>query len=125
MFQWMKGISAGLMSTAALLLLFTIVLSTLLRFTPLTENDLGFLPTLLSAAALIVGGVFTGVKSRTKGWLAGGLTGFFFSLLIIFFRIVFSHHLPNLNQIVFYLMAIGLMSLGGIFGVNLSVRKGN
>ncbi len=125
MFQWMKGISSGLLSTTALLLLFTIILATLLRFTPLTEKDLGVFPTLLSACALITGGVFTGRKARSKGWLAGGLTGVFFSLLVMIFRIMFAHQLPTFNQTVFYLMAVGLMCLGGMFGVNLSSRKGN
>ena len=124
MIQWMKGITAGLLSTSAILLVFTLILATLLRFTPLTENELGVFPTLLSAAALITGGVFTGWKARTRGWLVGGLAGFIFSLVILFFRGVATHHMPDLNHIVFYLMAMVLMSLGGIFGVNLSLRKG-
>lgn len=123
MLRWMRGISSGLISSAVIIFFLTFVLATILRLSPLTERDLGVIPTLLSAGALIIGGVFAGWKAQTRGWLVGGLTGLILSFIILFFRLFTAHQFPMLHQLVFYLMAVGLMSLGGMFGVNLSPRK--
>lgn len=110
-----KGLLWALLATAVILM----IISLIFYFTPLSEI---FLPyaifggTLLS---ILIGSMYVGKNVEEKGWLRGGLTGLFYSLLLFFLGLYILPELSfSLNLITKLLLGFSFGVIGGILGIN-------
>ncbi|GAA0295082.1 putative membrane protein (TIGR04086 family) [Gracilibacillus halotolerans] len=119
----MKGFISmlyGWVSILAVILLASLILSLLLRFTSLGESTLNLVTLLLSFLALFVGGFVAGMKAKKRGLIIGLSTGLCFTLFVFCYRYLGLNTGFQLADFVNHGAYLLLAMLGAIFGVNLS-----
>src|SRR5690625_7030587 len=72
----------------AIILLTSICLALILRFTELNEPTLSTIKLVLGLIGLFVGGFVAGIKSKIRGWITGGAIGIGLSLFIFVIQYV-------------------------------------
>lgn len=117
------GVLYGIITIFILAIISSIIFSLLLKFTTLQESSLHYVITAISFISLFIGGFISGGKGKVKGWLLGGLTGFFYSLIIFLFQYLGFDRLFDLEQIIYHSCYILTAMMGGILGVNMSNSK--
>lgn len=120
--------SAILYGTFTIFLLAVIsstIFSLILRFTSAEESSLRFFITAISFIAIFAGGFISGGKGKQKGWLLGGVTGLFYSLIIFLYQYLGYDRLFELEQIIYHTCYILTAMMGGIFGVNMTSKTRN
>ncbi|WNB93293.1 TIGR04086 family membrane protein [Bacillus sp. NEB1478] len=110
----------GLAAILFLIMVSSLVLSFLLRFTGVTESSLKWVTLGLSFLALFAGGFISGKKGQSKGWLLGGGTSLLFSFLVFLIQYLGYQSTFNSTQYMYHGIFLALSMLGGIMGVNLS-----
>lgn len=106
------------------LLIFLIILGTsmvlalFLRFTPIEESQLSWLTLALGLLALFIGGIFAGIKGKTKGWFIGLGIGLGFTLLIFFIQYLGYKQAFTIEQFLYHLAYLIAAIFGSILGVN-------
>ena len=108
----------GWVMILAILLLASLVLSLLLRFTSLGASTLNSTTTVISFIALFAGGWVAGLKAGEKGWLIGILTSLGFSLFIFLYQYLGFQNGFSFTQILYHSGFLLAGLLGGVFGVN-------
>ncbi|MCQ6278229.1 TIGR04086 family membrane protein [Bacillus sp. EB600] len=98
----------------------SLIISFILRFTSVREGSLQYMTTALSFIGLFGGGFLSGGKRKQKGWLIGGITGLFYSLVIFLFQYLGFDHLFNVEQLIYHTCYTLIAMMGGILGVNMS-----
>src|SRR5699024_8751440 len=99
----------------------SLILALLLRFSSFNEPTLSWVTLAIGIVSLFIGGVVSGAKSKSKGWIIGGLMGVGFTLFT-FLVYYFGYHQPfsweqALRHIGFIIAAV----IGGMIGVNIVV----
>jgi len=109
----------GLLVALGFSFLFLALNAILILFTPLSEV---FVPYLLFAGTLfsvLLGAVFIGKRTEEKGWLRGGLMGFFYVLVLLclsyFWQIDFQ---PGWGLLTKFFLGFSFGAAGGIWGIN-------
>jgi putative membrane protein (TIGR04086 family) len=114
----------GLAAILFLIMISSLVLSLLLRFTGVAESSLKWVTIGLSFLSLFAGGFISGKKGQSKGWLLGGGTSLLFSFLVFLIQYLGYQSTFNSSQYMYHAIFLALSMIGGIMGVNLSSHKG-
>lgn len=104
-----------------LMLIASIVMAILLKFTSFNEPTLKWISFSIGLLALFLGGFFAGVKSKQRGWLIGMITGIGFTLLVFLVQYLGYKEGFSLQQLLHHSGYIFSALFGGILGVNISV----
>jgi|SRR5690625_1017386 len=102
----------------AIILLTSICLALILRFTELNEPTLSTITLVLGLIGLFVGGFVAGIKSKAKGWITGGAIGIGFSLFIFLIQYLGYEQTFTFSQSLHHLGFLIAALIGGIIGVN-------
>ncbi|MDC3412438.1 TIGR04086 family membrane protein [Aquibacillus sp. 3ASR75-11] len=107
----------------AVMLVASLILALLLRFTTIGSSTLDWVTLTVSLIALFSGGVASGIKGKEKGWILGGSTGLGFILFVLLYQYLGFQKGFSADQMItqggFLIAAL----FGGILGVNLSNEK--
>ncbi|WP_078379556.1 TIGR04086 family membrane protein [Sutcliffiella halmapala] len=114
------AIMYGLITIFIFAIATSLIFSLLLRLTALQESSVAWIILTLSFLALFIGGFVSGGKGKEKGWILGAATGGAYTLVIFLFQYLGNDSLFSIHQLLFHLGFIGVATLGGIIGVNLS-----
>lgn len=121
--QSILAVVFGLCTTLIIILGSSFILSILLKFTEIQESALSLVIIAVSFLALFIGGFVSGGKGKEKGWLSGGGTGLFFTLLVFLVQFLGYQATFSLEQTLFHIGYIVIAVLGGIIGVNLTSKR--
>jgi putative membrane protein (TIGR04086 family) len=113
----------GLIAILLMIMVSSLVLSLLLRFTGVTESSLKWVTVGLSFLSLFIGGFISGKKGQNKGWLLGGGTSLLFSFLVFLIQYLGYQSTFNSSQYMYHAIFLVLCMIGGIMGVNISSHK--
>ncbi len=87
------------------------------------EHDLGTYTYIIHIFSAIVGGMVSGKRAGKKGWYHGGLTGAFYTLIILLISFLALDNSLHLGNILWIGLAFVIGAIGGMFGVNLRQNK--
>ncbi|MCT2537988.1 TIGR04086 family membrane protein [Aquibacillus koreensis] len=105
------------------MLLASLILAMLLRFTSLGASTLSWTTLVISLIALFVGGLVAGLKGKEKGWILGGLTGLGFTLFILLYQYLGYSSGFSLAQLLHHGGFLLAALFGGVMGVNMSSNQ--
>ncbi len=114
-----KGVATILVA----IIISSLILSLLLRFTSLTESSLKWVTTGLSFLSLFIGGFLSGKKGKEKGIMLGSGTALLFSLLVFLVQYLGYQTTFTSMQYMYHGIFLLLCMLGAIMGVNFSSHK--
>jgi len=102
-----------------LMLILLALLALVVRFTPLPEGAASVIVVIFSIITVIVAGFAASVYSSLRGWMAGGLAGIMYYLVIIVLGSIIFLSFPSFKNILI-MLAIGFIAgaFGGIVGIN-------
>jgi len=121
--RYPRAITYGLIAIVAIQIVASLILSLLLRFTPLTEQSLQWVIVAISFIALFVGGVIAGGKGKESGWILGGVTGLLYTIIIFLIQFLGFDSSFDANQLLTHALYLLTAMLGGMIGVNLGGKK--
>lgn len=98
------------------------ILALVLQFTTISQWMLSWVAFSVGLVGLFIGGVITGVKGKSKGWVVGGLTGLGFTLFIFLVQYLGYQNGFSMQQMLHHTGFILAAILGGMIGVNLFQR---
>jgi putative membrane protein (TIGR04086 family) len=110
----------GLLAILIFIVISSIVLSLILRFSSATEQSLKWVTLALSLVSMFAGGFLTGKKAQVKGWMLGAGTSLMFSLLVFLVQFLGYQTTFNSMQYLYHGLFMLLCMIGGIMGVNFS-----
>lgn len=113
----------GIFSILILLFAASFILSLILHFTTVQESSIQFLLLPITLITLFFGGFISGLKSGSKGWYFGGLTGLAFLLIIWLITFLGFDATLELKNMLIYAGYLVLSTVGGVFGVNMSPKR--
>ena len=109
------GILLSYMITFPIFVIFAIVLT----YTSFPERFISPLVLIATISSILMAGTIATRKLKSKGWLNGGVVGFFYMLVLyLLSSIIFQDF--TINGHVITMVIIGLLtgSIGGIIGIN-------
>ncbi|MDQ0214585.1 putative membrane protein (TIGR04086 family) [Oikeobacillus pervagus] len=118
-----QAILYGLLAIFMVIIVLSLIFSMILKFTSLQETSIQLLVTILSFFTLFMGGFISGGKGKQKGWLIGGITGGFYTVIVFLFQYLGHDTVFNGEQIIYHVCYILTAMMGGVLGVNLSGGK--
>ncbi|AXI09573.1 TIGR04086 family membrane protein [Oceanobacillus zhaokaii] len=101
------------------ILLSSIILALLFRFTVFNENSLSWIALAIGFITLFIGGFIAGAKGKMKGWMIGGFTGLGFSLFTFLVQYLGYQHGFSMEQSLTHLGYLLAAVIGGVIGVNI------
>ncbi|SHE46979.1 putative membrane protein, TIGR04086 family [Seinonella peptonophila] len=101
-----------------ILLASSLIVTCLLRFTPLSEKTLPSIAYIVNVISLFLGGYFSGKAAGTRGWLFGGLQGLIYATVLILIAFLAFDTVTQLHPTLLCIWGFVLSALGGILGVN-------
>ncbi|MFG6148400.1 TIGR04086 family membrane protein [Halobacillus sp. B23F22_1] len=113
----------GVGSIFILMILFSAILASLLRFTAMDTDTLNQISLIAGLTILAFGGLLAAYKGQKKGWLTGLLTGIVFIVIIMLFQIIFENRWVSVAQLSYFGGLLLAASLGGMIGVNMPNRS--
>lgn len=118
--QYITALMYGWIIVLGLILITSLLLALLLRFTTFNDPTLSWLTFAIGLIALFIGGFVAGMKGKAKGWIIGGITGAGFTLLIFLVQYLGYHQGFSLEQSLYHGGYILAALLGGMIGVNMT-----
>lgn len=106
-----------------LILLSSVILAFLLKFTTLSEPQVTYITLSIGLISLFIGGIVAGIKGKGYGWLIGGITGIGFTIFIFLVQYLGYRQGFSLEQSLHHLGYILAALIGGIIGVNAVVNE--
>lgn len=110
---------AGLLNAFAVMILSTLLVSLLLVFTSMREQELSLYVYFIHGISLLCAGLTAGRRSGFKGWYFGGITGVCYALLIVLVSFLGFDAGWNVHTGILALMSFVIGAIGGMIGVNL------
>ncbi|MEI3596580.1 MULTISPECIES: TIGR04086 family membrane protein [unclassified Oceanobacillus] len=95
------------------------VLALVLQFTTISQWMLSWVAFSVGLVGLFIGGMITGIKGKSKGWVVGGLTGLGFTLFIFLVQYLGYQNGFSIQQMLHHTGFILAAIFGGMIGVNL------
>ncbi|MCF3941868.1 TIGR04086 family membrane protein [Oceanobacillus alkalisoli] len=95
------------------------VLALVLQFTTISQWMLSWVAFSVGLVGLFIGGMITGIKGKSKGWVVGGLTGLGFTLFIFLVQYLGYQNGFSIQQMLHHSGFILAAIFGGMIGVNL------
>ncbi|WP_085991803.1 TIGR04086 family membrane protein [Oceanobacillus senegalensis] len=117
--QLFHGLLFGWIVVLSLILVSSIIIAFLLRVTSLEESLLSWIALVIGILSLFVGGLISGLKGKTKGWIIGGLTGVGFTVFTFLVQYLGYQQGFSLEQTLHHLGYIFAALAGGVIGVNI------
>lgn len=109
----------GLLITLILSVLLLMFNTLLFYFFPLSEVFVPYFVFAFTLISILIGAVYTGKRVEKKGWLKGGMVGFFYVFILFILGISF---LPdfgfNLNTLTKLFLGFSFGTIGGVLGIN-------
>ncbi|MFD1038596.1 TIGR04086 family membrane protein [Virgibacillus byunsanensis] len=102
-----------------LILLTSIFLAFLLRFTTFNETTLTWVTLTIGLISLFIGGIVAGVKAQQKGWIIGSITGLGFTIFTFLVQFLGYQQAFSLEQSLHHAGYIIAALIGGVVGVNM------
>ncbi|WP_054711320.1 TIGR04086 family membrane protein [Bacillus sp. JCM 19041] len=118
--RFLPAIFIGATVSIGISVVISALVATLLTLTSLTEHSVSWVMITFAFIALFIGGFIAGGKAGTKGWLAGALTALIFSGIVLAISYLGYNEVVSVKQLLLFAGYVGVSSLGGIIGVNLS-----
>lgn len=118
--RFLPAIFVGVTVSIGLSVVISALIATLLTLTSLTENSVSWVMIAFAFIALFIGGFIAGGKAGVKGWLAGALTALLFSGIVLAISYLGYNEVVSVKQLLLFAGYVGISSLGGMIGVNLS-----
>ncbi|UCZ54353.1 TIGR04086 family membrane protein [Bacillus shivajii] len=109
----------GILTILILVITVSFISSLLLRFTGLQEGSLVWVLLGFSFVAMFFGGFVAGGRSGEKGWLAGAVTAFLYTVVIFLVQFLGYNQAFDLQQLLMHSGYLIAAVLGGMFGVNI------
>ncbi|RSL29250.1 TIGR04086 family membrane protein [Salibacterium salarium] len=114
------GIGIGMVVIISILLACSIIFSTLLRFTSISEGSIQWLLLLVTIISFGVGGIIAGVRAKEKGILTGLFTAA--GVLLVFALFEYLGYDSSISgiQALYFSGFVASSAIGGAIGVNTS-----
>jgi putative membrane protein (TIGR04086 family) len=109
----------GLLYSLVCMAVATIVASMVYKFTGVKEGSMTTSVYIIHSVSLFIGGLFTGVKARRKGWYYGGMMGILYSAVIVLIGFLSYDAALTVYTLVLLALSFTAGAFGGIIGVNL------
>lgn len=121
----MNGLLYGWIVVLCLIMLASIVIALLLRFTKFDEPTLSMITLIIGLVALFIGGLVAGIKVKAKGWIIGGIIGIGFTLFTFLVQYLGYKQAFTVDQLVYHSSYISAALIGGVLGVNIMIGQKN
>lgn len=113
----------GWISILVIILLASMLLTIVIRFSTVSEFTLSYLTLIIGLLTLFIGGVVAGLKAKENGWIIGSLTGLGFTLLTFFIQYLGYNEMFSIQQAIYHMTYILAATVGSIIGVNLMSKN--
>ncbi|KPU44991.1 hypothetical protein OXPF_14690 [Oxobacter pfennigii] len=101
-------------------IVFLLIYGVLLTLTNISETTLPTAVMVITLVSIALSGIYSAVKSESKGWLNGALVGILYMLILFMLGMLFKTGILIDNLILFRIfMGFVIGSLAGIIGINL------
>ncbi|MFD1850169.1 TIGR04086 family membrane protein [Oceanobacillus bengalensis] len=117
--QLFHALLFGWIIVLSLILISSVIIAFLLRVTTLDENLLSWIALVIGILSLFIGGLISGLKGKTKGWIIGGITGIGFTLFTFLVQYLGYQQGFSLEQSLHHLGYMFAALIGGVVGVNI------
>ncbi|WP_163582290.1 TIGR04086 family membrane protein [Gracilibacillus saliphilus] len=117
------GVLYGWIGIFVVMILASVILTLLLRFTSLGESTLEMATLFISFIALFTGGLIAGLKAKHKGILIGTITSLLFTFVVFCYRFLGLQAGFSVVELVNHSAYLLLAIIGAIIGVNLSSEE--
>ncbi|RDW19293.1 TIGR04086 family membrane protein [Oceanobacillus arenosus] len=117
--QLFTALLYGWIVVFSLILLSSIILALLFRFTAFDENSLSWIALTIGFITLFIGGFIAGAKGKMKGWIIGGLIGLGFTLFTFLVQYLGYQHGFSMEQTLTHLGYMVAAVIGSVIGVNI------
>jgi len=121
--SFFRAILYGWVTVLVLLIVTTVLLALVVRFTNISETTLATISLIIALLSLFIGGLFAGLKGEANGILLGVLTGGGFTFFTFLVQYLGYDAFFTLKQLAFHLAYILSAVIGSIIGVNLVQQK--
>ncbi|WP_047979703.1 TIGR04086 family membrane protein [Ornithinibacillus contaminans] len=108
----------GWIVVLGLILVSSMTLALLLRFSSFNEPALDWVTLVIGLISLFIGGAVSGAKGKKKGWVIGAVTGLGFTLFTFLVQYLGYQQGFSLEQTIHHLFYILAALFGGAVGVN-------
>lgn len=118
--QRLMAVSYGWGTILVLMLVSSLVLAFVLKYTDMTAGTLQWMTLVVGLIILFIGGFVSGAKGKEKGWMLGMLTGLGFLAFVLLFQYLGYQKGMSSTQMMYqggYLLS---SLFGGVMGVNLA-----
>lgn len=116
--QVYSAVLYGWLIVFSLIMITSMILAIFLRFTNLGETQLSWLTFSAGMIILFIGGVFAGLKGKTKGWMIGLCIGLGFTLIVFFIQYLGYKQAFTFEQLLYHIGYLIAAMVGGVLGVN-------
>ncbi|MFA1820526.1 TIGR04086 family membrane protein [Virgibacillus oceani] len=113
------GLLYGWIIVLGLILLASVVLGFLLRFTTFHDPALTWIALVIGLLSLFIGGLVAGIKGKEKGWVTGILTGLGFTLFTFLVQYLGFQQGFSMEQTIHHAVYVLAALFGGVIGVNI------
>lgn len=121
----LTGLLYGWIVILGLIMLASIVIALLLRFTMFDEPTLSMITLIIGLLALFIGGLVAGIKVKAKGWIIGGIIGSGFTFFTFLIQYLGYKQTFSIDQLIHHSGYILAALIGGVLGVNLMIGQKN
>ncbi|NEU31555.1 TIGR04086 family membrane protein [bacterium LRH843] len=118
--SFFPAILFGLTTVLVIVFSSSLLLSLVLTFTSYTESSVNWAIISFAFIAMFLGGAMSGAKAKKKGWIVGGCTALFFSVLTFLIQYLGYESIFTSEQYMYHGGYLLAAMLGGVIGVNLT-----
>lgn len=121
-----KPILFGTVFSVIISLVLILVASMIMLYTGLSQQFIPVISRIILLMSAFSGGIVSGLKSNTTGWLYGGITGVIFFLLLFVLGMILGGDIKfSYIFMILCIICTVLGCIGGIFGINLKPKCKN
>jgi len=121
-----KNILFGTVTAVIFSLLLIVLASVILLYTNIPQRIIPVLSKIIMFMSVFMGGIVSGVKSNSGGWLGGALTGVAFFLLLYVIGMITGINAGFSYMILLFCVLCAIIGcIGGVFGINLKPKRKN
>ncbi len=99
-----------------IIVILSIILTLLYNFDLISDNFYNITKMIIPIISLIIGGVYVGRRSKSKGYQEGIKASLFYIIFSVIFSLIFDNNF-NLSIILYYLILMISSSFGSMLGI--------
>ncbi len=104
----------------ALSILLLLIVTLILTFTPIKEDNIPLLTTAIMIISIAAGSIYMAIKAQEKGWLNGGIVGILYFVILLFLNYLFiKPFIFDIYTIGKFFISLAAGVIGGMIGVNI------